>query len=101
MRVRRLVLSGIFAGILLAASPVSAAECLSVFDPFQVLTLNLQLTSVDWDRIRRDTTFEVEVPARFWADGEDHFNKRRNWVTSRVNSVLSQIAANGPPAPRP
>jgi hypothetical protein len=36
----------------------------------QVLTLNLQLTSSDWDKIRKDTTFEIEVPATFWADGE-------------------------------
>jgi hypothetical protein len=32
--------------------------------------LNLQLTTSDWDRIRKDTTFEIEVPATFWADQE-------------------------------
>jgi hypothetical protein len=59
------------ASFLVYAAPASAAECLDVFDPFQVLTLNLSLTEQNWDTIRKDTTFEIEVPARFWADGED------------------------------
>jgi hypothetical protein len=58
-------------GLLGSAAPAVASECLSVFDPLQVLTLNLQLSSGDWDTIRKDTTFEIEVPATFWADGED------------------------------
>ena len=41
-----------------------------VFNPFQILTLNLQLSGQDWDTIRFDTTNEIEVPASFWADGE-------------------------------
>ncbi len=47
-----------------------ANECMPVFDPLQVLTLNLQLSQRDWDTIRKDTTFDIEVPATFWADGE-------------------------------
>ena len=43
----------------------------AVFNPFQLLTLNLSLSPNDWDTIRRDTKFEIEVPARFWADGEE------------------------------
>src|SRR5687767_12999894 len=57
-------------GILASPLAASAAECLPVFDPLQVLTLNLQLSGADWDKIRKDTTFEIEVPATFWADGE-------------------------------
>ena len=60
----------VLCGLLAPTAPAFAAECLSVFDPLQVLTLNLQLTSSDWDKIRKDTTFEIEVPATFWADGE-------------------------------
>lgn len=41
-----------------------------VFNPVQILTLNLQLAEQDWDTIRHDTTNEIEVPAWFWADGE-------------------------------
>jgi hypothetical protein len=60
---------------LLAQAPGSArAQDLppgqAVFDPFQVLTLNLEIAPGDWDTIRHDTTDEIEVPAQFWADGE-------------------------------
>ena len=48
-----------------------AAARLAVFDPFQLLTLNLSIAPSDWDTIRRDLTFEIEVPAQFWAAGED------------------------------
>jgi hypothetical protein len=61
---------GMLLGVCLTAVPASAAECLSVFDPMQVLTLNLQLSSANWDTISKDKTFEIEVPATFWADGE-------------------------------
>jgi hypothetical protein len=37
----------------------------AVFDPFQLLTLNLTIAAADWDTIRRDMTFEIEVPAQF------------------------------------
>lgn len=69
----RSVLVSVFGAAVLAVStPSYAAECLPVFDPLQVLTLNLQFVNPnDWDTIRRDSTFEIEVPARFWADGED------------------------------
>jgi hypothetical protein len=42
----------------------------AVFNPFQLLTLHLELDPNGWDTIRRDTTNEIEVPAQFWTDGE-------------------------------
>jgi hypothetical protein len=42
----------------------------AVFNPLQVLTLNLQMEPADWDTIRKDTSNEIEVPAYFWADGD-------------------------------
>jgi hypothetical protein len=43
-----------------------------IFDPNQLLTLNiLTVNSADWDIIRYDMTFDIEVPALFWADGEE------------------------------
>ena len=54
----------------LTASGVNAQAWPDVFNPFQILTLNLQLADQDWDTIRHDTTNEIEVPAWFWADGE-------------------------------
>jgi hypothetical protein len=50
--------------------PVGAQGWPEVFDPFRLLTLNLQVDPADWDTIRRDITNEIEVPAQLWADGE-------------------------------
>ena len=57
----------------LASGPVRAADppWVAVFDPYQVLTFNLEIAPADWDVIRRDLTFEIERPAMFWADGEE------------------------------
>lgn len=41
-----------------------------VFDPFELLTLNLTIDPTDWDTVRFDTTYDIEVPAMFWAEGE-------------------------------
>jgi spore coat protein CotH len=59
--------------VALAPAPARAVDLppgQAVFDPFQVLTLNLELAPANWDTIRRDTTDTIEVPAQFWADGE-------------------------------
>jgi len=42
----------------------------ALYDPYTVLSLNLQMTDEDWNTIRHDTTNEIEVPCQFWADGE-------------------------------
>jgi len=42
-----------------------------VFDPLQVLSLNLEIDSGAWQIIKADETFDIEVPAMFFADGED------------------------------
>jgi hypothetical protein len=41
-----------------------------VFEPTQVLSLNLSMTPEDWQTIQDDATFAVRVPAQFWAAGE-------------------------------
>ena len=65
VRVSALVMVFVF-----TASSANAQAWPDVFNPFQILTLNLQLSDQDWDTIRHDTTNEIEVPALFWADGE-------------------------------
>lgn len=60
----------LFVVFLIAAPGAFAQTWPDVFNPFQILTLNLQLSEQDWDTIRHDTTNEIEVPALFWADGE-------------------------------
>jgi hypothetical protein len=42
-----------------------------VYDPLQLLTLNLDMEPGDWSKVKKDTTFDIEVPAMFWADGEE------------------------------
>ncbi|MFC1888227.1 CotH kinase family protein [Thermodesulfobacteriota bacterium] len=55
----------------LAPTPAQAQDWPAVFDPFQVLTLNLDLEPADWQTVLNDETYDIEVPAMFWADGED------------------------------
>ena len=62
--------SALFMVVVFTASGANAQAWPDVFNPFQILTLNLQLADQDWDTIRHDTTNEIEVPALFWADGE-------------------------------
>jgi hypothetical protein len=63
--------------VLLACLATLAIVCgraqtwVDVFNPFQVLTLNLEMEPADWDTIRHDTSNEIEVPAQFWANGEE------------------------------
>ena len=40
------------------------------FDPLELRTLHIDMDPADWETIRFDTTFDIEVPAYFWADGE-------------------------------
>ena len=62
-----LVLAG---GLVVGPARAQTPEWQAVFNPFQLLSLHLELSDADWDTIRFDTTNEIEVPAQFWADGE-------------------------------
>jgi hypothetical protein len=42
------------------------------YDPFTLLTYNLTLTQDNWETIKHDLTFDIEVPALFWAGGEGY-----------------------------
>ena len=116
-RVRALlaVLFALAASALLAA-PAQGQVWAEVFDPYELATLELQLDPADWDRIRFNTTNEIEVLAAFAATGEEpilalaedpyaggddteSFAGLRARVSARVSSVRAQAAANVP-APR-
>lgn len=57
---------------LLCANSAQAQGWPDVFDPNQLLTLNIKMVNpANWDTIRYDLTFDIEVPAWFWADGEE------------------------------
>ncbi len=42
-----------------------------MFDPLQLLVLHLEMDNADWQTIQNDESLSIEVPAMFWADGED------------------------------
>jgi hypothetical protein len=47
----------------------------AVFNPFQVLTLNVAIDPEDWDRVRHDQNFydpelNIRVPCEIWAEGD-------------------------------
>ncbi|MEN8205265.1 MAG: CotH kinase family protein [Pseudomonadota bacterium] len=55
----------------LSTAPASAYEWPGVYDPLQLLTLNLDMDPGDWSTVKNDQTLDIEVPAMFWADGEE------------------------------
>jgi hypothetical protein len=43
------------------------------FAPLELRSLHIEMENPgDWDIIRFDTTFDIELPAYFWADGEEN-----------------------------
>jgi spore coat protein CotH len=65
-----------FSLALVCGNSLVAQEWKTVFNPYQVITLHLQLSSNDWERVRHDQPSQNEswVPelaeALMWADGE-------------------------------
>lgn len=60
--------------VLAATAPVQAGalpDYPDLFDPFALPQLEMELTQADWDIIRYDLTFDIEVPAMFGAVGEE------------------------------
>ena len=67
-------ISVIAALLLLFTCTINAQDWPEIFDSNQLMTLNLELLNPgDWDVIRYDMTFDIEVPAWFWADGEEDY----------------------------
>ena len=55
---------------LLLSGPAAAQNWPDLYDPLQMLRLNLDMAPADWVTIQDDLTFSIEVPAMFWKDGE-------------------------------
>ncbi|MCK4660924.1 MAG: lamin tail domain-containing protein [Phycisphaerae bacterium] len=66
-----LVVAVTVAATTLSSRPAGAQGWPAVFDPLQVLTLNLDMDPADWMVVQNDETLSIEVQAWFWADGED------------------------------
>jgi hypothetical protein len=71
MRHSRLLLATLVLLVFIVPIDSNSQTFVEVFNPTQVLTLNLEIAQADLDTIRRDTTNEIEVPALFWAAGEE------------------------------
>ncbi|MDH3979538.1 MAG: CotH kinase family protein, partial [Gammaproteobacteria bacterium] len=56
--------------IAFTANPASAYDWPEIYNPLQMITLNLDMDNGDWSKVRGDKTFSIEVPALFWADGD-------------------------------
>jgi hypothetical protein len=54
----------------LVPSPAPAQNWPQFYDPVTIHTLNLSLSQQDWDAVRNDTTYDLEVPAQLWLTGE-------------------------------
>ena len=67
----RLSVAFTLAASTLVARPATAEAWPAIFDPLELRTLYLNLDPEDWDTVRHDLTFDIEVPAYFHAQGED------------------------------
>ncbi|MDH3980051.1 MAG: hypothetical protein OEU91_06010, partial [Gammaproteobacteria bacterium] len=56
--------------IAFTANPANAYDWPAIYNPLQMITLNLDMDPADWDTVKADTTNDIEVPALFWADGD-------------------------------
>lgn len=57
--------------VLLGAGAAHGQDWPEIFDPLVLRTLNLEMSDGDWQTIQHDETFEIEVPAMLWLDGEE------------------------------
>lgn len=75
-------------------NPAVAQDWPEVFDPGQILTLNLSLDNRDWNTIQGDDTNTVRVPAQFWLDGEEPILisvRRKNDPALNAGSGFSKV----------
>ncbi|MCH8316047.1 MAG: CotH kinase family protein [Planctomycetes bacterium] len=49
---------------------VYAQDWPDIFNPLELVALNLEMDPGDWNTIQNDEKFDIEVPAMFWMDGE-------------------------------
>jgi len=71
MKSSQIVLCAVFTFVLAPVAVTQAQGWPEVFDPLQLLALHLEMDNADWQTIQNDESLSIEVPAMFWADGED------------------------------
>ncbi|MHC5061056.1 MAG: CotH kinase family protein [Planctomycetota bacterium] len=86
MEAKRLIAIGcvlIAAGLAFQGETAQGQGWPEVFDPTILLTLNIQMDPCDLNVVLNDTNYETELPAWFWADGEE---SNKIWVSVRRKS---------------
>lgn len=69
---KRLLIALSILGFALSAQAQSVPDWPGLYDPFKLYTLHVETVNPpDFDVIRNDTTYDIEVPAWFWAGDED------------------------------
>jgi len=81
----------LFLGLLLAAKPTLRADepWPSLFNPFRVQTIYIQIDPSKWNEIRHDTNFydperNVREPCQLWMDGTSAPNSLDNSITVQI-----------------
>lgn len=64
------VLSRTASVVVLLSASAHAQGWPEIFDPLVLRTLHLDMSNEDWLTIQSDETFDIEVPALFWLEGE-------------------------------
>jgi hypothetical protein len=70
---RKLIFFFVYFIVAFCRIPVYAGGWPEVFEPTVLRTLYLEMNSADWQIIENDLTFDIEVPAWFWAEGEQAY----------------------------
>ena len=81
---------------ILTHSAATGQDWPSLYDPLTVPTFNITMSDADWETVKADTTFDIEVPAKFFADGEDPIvvSVRRKSATALGDKVSLKIDIN-------
>jgi hypothetical protein len=78
----------------------SAEDAAILYNPTQILKLHVQLSESDWQTIRHDETFDIEVPCYFWVENLDppmdpiYVSIRRKSATALGDKISFKIDIN-------
>jgi hypothetical protein len=82
--------------LLLSQASAQAPSYSQLYNPFQVLNLNFEMSPEDWAAVQADDTLDLEKPAWFWADGESKMlvSVRRKSLFADSDKISLKIDVN-------
>ena len=90
------VISAIVLALSLSTSQAEVPDWPHLYDPFTLHTLHLEMENADLNTILNDTTFDIEVPAWFWAE-DDTIEADRILISVRRKSATALTNGSQPP----